>query len=92
MRRKVSKANEKVRKMRLICSVLVVMIVIVGLIGISGCVEEQELNKSISDVQAPLQNQTTAKATTVKSAAKVDVTAKYLGTYVSDNSYWQPKT
>ena len=78
--------------MRFICSVLVVMIVVVGLTGISGCVEEQEVNKTIGDVQAPLENQTTAKATAVKSAAKVDVAAKYLGTYVSDNSYLQPKT
>ena len=42
--------------MRLIFCVLVMVILVIGLTGISGCVEENELNKSISNVTAPLEN------------------------------------
>ena len=40
--------------MRLMLCVFVAVILVIGLTGISGCVEEQELNKTISNVTAPL--------------------------------------
>jgi len=39
---------------RLMLCVFVAVILVIGLTGISGCVEEQELNKTISNVTAPL--------------------------------------
>ena len=43
--------------MRLILCVFVAVILVIGLTGISGCVEEKEINKQISNVTAPLDNQ-----------------------------------
>lgn len=71
--------------MRRMFCILVAMIIVIGLTGISGCTEENEVQKQINDVQAPLENQTQAATPTT-----IDVTAKYLGTYVSDNPYLQP--
>jgi len=64
--------------MRLILCVFAAVILVIGLTGISGCVEENELNNSINNVTAPLQNHgnssntkqtpTPAKTPTVKTS------------------------
>jgi hypothetical protein len=41
--------------MRLMLCILVAVIVVIGLTGISGCTEQQEINKSINDVNGPLE-------------------------------------
>jgi hypothetical protein len=73
--------------------ILVAVMVVIGLTCVSGCTEEKEIEKQISDVQAPLENQgnPTNTPTALKSTAAIDVTAQYLGTYVSDNQFLQPK-
>jgi hypothetical protein len=77
--------------------ILITVIVIIGLTGISGCTEEKEINNSISNVQAPLENQTPAKATatpTSGSDLSSYITSQFSSDYIivtpftkSTNSY-----